>query len=158
MQTLRNIAALLLLPASLTLAACGSYSKSPTDATPVTQPSQLTTFITNGTWVVSSLTERTEDKTSQFEGFTFTFGGAGSEAGTVVATKSGTSVSGTWTHSAAVTYYGSTSKESIALSLSSASPFDRLAKTWNVVSTTSTTLTLVNPEVLQDEHLVFSRQ
>ena len=75
-----------------------------------------------------------------------------------MATKNGTSVNGTWTHSAAVTYYGSTSAESIALSLTSASPFDRLTKTWNVVSTTSTTLTLVNPEVLQDEHLVFSRQ
>jgi hypothetical protein len=104
------------------------------------------------------MTERTEDKTSQFAGITFTFGGAGSEGGTVVATKNGTTVNGTWSHSPAITYYGSTSAEAIALALSSASPFDRLTKTWNVVSTTSTTLTLVSPEVAQDEHLVFSRQ
>jgi len=78
--------------------------------------------------------------------------------GTVVATKGGTSVSGTWTHAPAITYYGSSSKESIVLNLGTASPFAMLTKTWNVVSSTTTTLTLVSPEVLEDMHLVFSRE
>jgi hypothetical protein len=57
-----------------------------------------------------------------------------------------------------VTYYGSSSQESIILNLGSTSPFDRLTGTWNVVSTTSSNLNLVNPEVAEDEHLVLAKQ
>jgi hypothetical protein len=156
MQNIRSIAGSLLLTLGATLSACGTSSNNPT--APVTQPSNVPSFITSGTWVVSSLMQRTEDKASQFSGYAFAFTGVGGESGTVVATNNGASISGTWTHSPAVTYYGSTSTESITLSLGTASPFVRLTKTWNVVSITSTTLTLVNPEVLEDEHLVFSRQ
>src|SRR6476660_9787174 len=156
LNNIRTIAGSLMLTSAAMLAACGYSSNSPT--APVTQPSNVPSFITSGTWGVSSLLQRTEDKASQLSGFGFVFTATGSESGTVVATKGGTSVSGTWTHAPAVTYYGSSSKESIVLNLGTASPFAMLTKTWNVVSSTTTTLTLVSPEVLEDMHLVFSRE
>ena len=156
MHNIRTIAGSLLVTSVALLAACGSSSNNAT--APVTQPSNVPSFITNGTWAVSSLMQGTEDKASQLSGFSFTFTATGSENGTVVATKGGTSVSGTWTHAPAVTYYGSSSTESIVLSLGTGSPFALLTKTWNVVSITTTTLTLVSPEVLEGMHLVFSRQ
>ncbi|MFN2602544.1 MAG: hypothetical protein ABR582_07300 [Gemmatimonadaceae bacterium] len=156
MNKFRIISASLLLTSVASLSACGYSSNNPT--APVTQPSNVPSFITSGTWAVSSLTQGTEDKASQLSGFNFTFTAAGSENGTVVATKGGTSVSGTWTHAPAVTYYGSSSQESIVLSLGTSSPFATLTKTWNVVSVTPTTLTLVNPEVAENMHLVFSKE
>ena len=157
MHKIHTIAASLLLTSVALLSACGYSSNNPT--APVSQPSSVPSFITSGKWSVLSLMQGTEDKASQLSGFSFTFTSAGSENGTVVATKGGTSVTGTWTHAPAVTYYGSNStQESIVLSLGTASPFAMLTKTWNVVSVTPTTLTLVNPEVAENMHLVFSRQ
>ena len=155
MYTIRTIASSLLLTSAALVTACG-YSSA---TAPVTQPSNVPSFITSGTWAVSALTQGTEDKGSQLSGFTFTFTATGSENGTVVATKGGTSINGTWTHAAAVTYYGSNStQESIVLSLGTTSPFAMLTRTWNVVSVTPTTLTLVDPEVAENSHLVFSKQ
>jgi len=147
------------LSAVLLLAAC-SGSKSASNPTgPVTQPSSVASVITAGTWVVGTLTQNTEDKSNQFSGYTFTFSRTGNaEAGTVAATKGGNTISGTWNHSAAVTYYGSTSTESMVLSLGASSPFAMLTKTWNVVSNTASTLTLVSPEVAENMHLVFVKQ
>ena len=136
------------------LAACGSYS-SPT--APVTT-STVTPSTIAGNWVVSSLTQRTEDKSSQFSGYTFTFAATGADNGTVTATRNGSTVSGTWSHSAAVTYYGSTSTESLVLQLGTASPFDRLTGTWNVESSTSSSLDLVSPEVAENAHLILTKQ
>jgi len=147
------------LSAVLLLAAC-SGSKSASNPTgPVTQPSSVASVITAGTWAVGTLTQNTEDKSNQFSGYTFTFSRTGNaEAGTVAATKGGNTISGTWNHSAAVTYYGSTSTESMVLSLGASSPFAMLTKTWNVVSNTASTLTLVSPEVAENMHLVFVKQ
>jgi hypothetical protein len=147
------------LSAVLLLAACsGSQSASNTTG-PITEPSSVASAITAGTWVVSTLTQSTEDKSNQFSGYTFTFSRTGdAEAGTVTATKGGNTISGTWNHSAAVTYYGSTSTESMVLSFGASSPFAMLTKTWNVVSNTASTLTLVSPEVAENMHLMFVKQ
>jgi len=148
------------LSAVLLLAACGGGSSASNPTGPVTQPSTVASVITAGTWAVGTLTQNTEDKANQFSGYTFTFSRTGdAEAGTVAATKGGgNTISGTWSHSAAVTYYGSTSTESVVLSLGASSPFAMLTKTWNVVSNTASTLTLVSPEVAENMHLVFVKQ
>ena len=114
--------------------------------------------MTAGNWVVSSLVQRTEDKTSDFDGYTLKFTATGAESGSVVATRNGATVSGTWAHSPAVTYYGGTSTEAIVLNLGTSRPLERLTRAWNVVSSTSTTLTLVSPEVAEDMHLVLTKQ
>jgi hypothetical protein len=147
------------LSAVLLLAACGGSNSASNPTGPVTQPSTVASVITAGTWAVGTLTQNTEDKANQFSGYTFTFSRTGdAEAGTVAATKGGNTISGTWSHSAAVTYYGSTSTESMVLTLGASSPFAMLTKTWNVVSNTASTLTLVSPEVAENMHLVFVKQ
>jgi hypothetical protein len=149
------------LTAILSLAACGGASDATNPNGPVTQPSTVSSTITAGTWAVGTLTQNTEDKANQFSGYTFTFSRTGdAEAGTVTATKGGggNTITGTWSHSAAVTYYGSTSTESMVLSLGASSPFAMLTKTWNVVSNTASTLSLVSPEVTENMHLVFVKQ
>ena len=147
------------LSAVLLIAACGGSDSASNPTGPVTQPSTVASVITVGTWAVGTLTQNTEDKANQFSGYTFTFSRTGdAEAGTVVATKGGNTISGTWSHSAAVTYYGSTSTESMVLTLGASSPFAMLTKTWNVVSNTASTLTLVSPEVAENMHLVFVKQ
>lgn len=152
------IAAVVALTAVLLVAACGGYGGSSTTG-PVTQPSTVATVITTGTWAVGTLTQNTEDKANQFSGYTFTFTRTGdAESGTVTATKGGNTITGVWSHTAAVTYYGSTSTESMVLNLGASSPFAMLTKTWNVESNTASTLSLVSPEVTENMHLVFVKQ
>ena len=147
------------LMAVLLLAACSGSTSGSNPTEPVTQPTSVASVITAGTWTVGTLTQSTEDKSNQFSGYTFTFSRSGdAEAGTVTATKGGNTISGTWNHSAAVTYYGSTSTESMVLSLGASSPFAMLTKTWNVVSNTASTLTLVSPELVENMHLIFVKQ
>lgn len=159
MRKTQASAPFVVLSTMLLLGACGGSNDSSTSPGPITQPSTVASVITAGTWAVGTLTQNTEDKASQFSGYTFTFSRTGdAEAGTVVATKGGNSTSGTWSHSAAVTYYGSTSTESMVLTFGATSAFTMLTKTWNVVSNTTSTLTLVSPEVTENMHLVFVKQ
>jgi len=159
MRKSSGIAPFVVLSAVFVLASCGSSKDASNPTGPVTQPSTVASVITAGTWAVGTLTQNTEDKTNQFSGYTFTFSRTGdAEAGAITATKGGNTISGTWSHAAAVTYYGSTSTESMVLSLGASSPFAMLTKTWNVVSNTTSMLTLVSPEVTENMHLVFVKQ
>ena len=159
MKNFTGITGCALVSAAILLAGCSNSSGSPTGPTSPTTSDTVTPFIATGNWVVASLVQRTEDKTSQFSGYTFKFTSTGTDNGTVTATRNGATVNGIWSHAPSVTYYGSTpSTESIALNLGTSTPFDRLTKTWNVVSTTSVTFTLVSPEVLEDTHLVLTKQ
>jgi hypothetical protein len=155
MRTLTGAARFILVPVAILLAACSSYSASPT--APSTTPT-IAPIIADGSWVVSSMLQRTEDKTSQFSGYTLKFVATAAESGTVTATGNGSTVSGTWSHSPAVTYYGSSSQEALVLNLGVATPFDRLTGTWNVVSSTNSSLDLVSPEVVENSHLVLAKQ
>lgn len=155
MKTLTAAATRVLVPLAILLAGCSSYSASPT--APSTTAS-IAPIIANGNWVVSSLLQRTEDKTSQFSGYTLQFVATAAESGTVTATRNGSVVSGTWSHSPAVTYYGSSSQEALVLNLGTSTPFDRLSGTWNVVSSTNSSLDLASPEVIEDAHLILAKQ
>ncbi|HEV8447859.1 MAG TPA: hypothetical protein VGQ44_13600 [Gemmatimonadaceae bacterium] len=159
MRKSSRTAPFIVLSAVFFVVACGGSNDATTPTGPVTQPSSVASAITAGTWAVGTLTQNTEDKANQFSGYTFTFSRTGdAEAGSVTATKGGNTITGTWSHAAAVTYYGSTSTESMVLSLGASSPFAMLTKTWNVVSNTTSTLTLVSPEVAENMHLVFIKQ
>jgi hypothetical protein len=124
-------------------------------ATDNTVSDSFTANITAGTWVISSFTQRAEDKTAQFSDVVFTF----AANNTVKATeKNGSVTNGSWSHTSAVTYYGATSKEAIAINMGTGAPFAKISKTWNVVSNSGTVAKFDNPEVLEDEHLQFSKQ
>ena len=141
---------------SAMLTSCSKSYNAPPNAT-TTADTTVKTQITSGTWIISSFTQRTEDKTSQFAGVVFTF----SSDGTLIATdKNGNKINGSWAFSpSTVGYYGGPpSKASITLNVGMSSPFDRLTKVWNVASNTATQLKIDNPEPVEDEHVQFTKQ
>ena len=133
-------------------AACGGTAAT---APVATETSVISAGFSSGTWTISSLTQGTEEKASQFDGYTLAF--AGTESGTLTATRNGVSVSGTWSHSAAVTYYGSASKESMVISLGTTPPFDRISKTWNVTASTASSVSFEGPELAEQSRLTLTR-
>jgi hypothetical protein len=147
--------AILLTGIILLLASCSKSSVDPVAApgSGVTAAS-LTATLTAGRWVLSSFTQKTEDKTSKFTDITFMF----AAGGTVTATKNGVETQGSWQYTPAVTYYGSTSKAAMVLNMGATKPFDLLSKTWNFISATNTTVKVDSPEILEDEHVQFSKK
>lgn len=151
----RTITLVCFLVAAAILPSC---RKASTD-TQQPQTGTVTAASLNGNFTISSYRQGTENKIAKFEGYVFTFSSTSTNGGTVTAVKGTDKVNGSWVYSPAVTYYGSTSKNAVVLSLGTATPFDRLTKTWNFDSTsTSTKLVFSNPEVREDEHLVFVKQ
>ncbi|MVM40978.1 hypothetical protein GO730_30260 [Spirosoma sp. HMF3257] len=107
-----------------------------------------------GSWSVSSLRQKTEDKSSNFKNMTFAF----SSDGSVTVTDGNKTTKGSWVYSPAVTYYGGDGFASLVLNMGTSKPFDLLNRTWNVnTESTTSTLKLDNKEPLDDEHLVFAK-
>jgi hypothetical protein len=153
MKNFERIMSRAVVSAAILLGACGGYSNPTAPVSTDTVTSSI-----SGNWVIASLIQKTEDKTSQFSGYTLSFASNDAESGTITATRDNSTVTGTWRHSPAVTYYGSSSTESIVLNLGTATPFDRITGTWNVTSSTNTNLSLASPEVREDVRLVLSKQ
>jgi hypothetical protein len=143
-----------LIAVILMLASCSKSSdnNSPSPAT----SNDLKTSLSQGTWVITSYTQKTEDKTSQFAGATFTF----SKSGTLTVNQNGSTASGTWAYTpSAVGYYGGPpSNASVNINLGNQSPFNRLSRIWNVESSSSTVVSLLNPEPVENERVKFERQ
>jgi hypothetical protein len=150
---MKNVNKILFAFFSIVLAACGSYSNPAAPATTDTVTASIA-----GNWVITSLTERNEDKSGGLIGYVLSFATTSAESGTVTARGDNSTVSGSWSHSPAVTYYGSTSTESIVLNFSAGTPLSQVSGTWNVVSSTSKSLNLASPEVAQQERLVLNKQ
>ena len=145
--------ALILFSLFIIIESCSKSNTVPTQTASV-NPSSV---VVSGTWGISSLSQRDEDKTSSFTGYTFTF----TSAGSLQAEKSGAVTTGTWSYTpSAVSYYGSTpSKASITINLGASKPFSQLTRIWNVdsVNTNASRLALISPEVAEDMHLNFSK-
>ena len=156
MKNTINLNASIFLGMFILLVSCSKSKDATTDPSNTTAP-ELTTSIASGKWIVSSYSQRTEDKTNFFAGYVFTFSSTAANTGTVVAVKDNSTITGSWTHTAAVTYYGSSSSEALSLSLPG-SNLTKMNKLWNVVTVTATKLTLASPEIAEDEHLVLTKQ
>src|SRR4051794_30052835 len=90
-----------ILLCTLLLTACTKTSEVPA-ASPTTVDNPTSNLVA-GNWVISSYSQRTEDKTAQFAGFIFIF----SQGGQVTATQNGEVTTGTWSFSpSSVGYYG----------------------------------------------------
>lgn len=141
----------LALLSCLLLIGCSKSSVTPAD-----NAANPSVNLITGNWIVSSFTQKTEDKTSQFSGIIFNF----SDGGKLTASQNGSVTTGTWSHSpSSVGYYGSApTKASISINMGASKTMKNITKTWNVISSDSTKLSLINPEPLEDEHLVFSKQ
>jgi hypothetical protein len=150
MKKLINSLSVLVL-AILVFISCTKSSVEPA----ATTTENLTATLTSGTWIVSSHIQKTEDKTSKYTDYTFTFS---ADNKVVITTKNGKSSSGAWVFTPAVTYYGSTSKEAISLNMGVEKPLDALTKKWNFISSTTTSFKVDSPELTEDEHLQFSKK
>lgn len=139
----------------LGLALFTSCSKN-TDA-PATPPANNTPIV-SGAYTINAYSQRTEDKTSLFKDFVFTF----ATGGILKAEQKGAVTNGTWVYTpSSVGYYGSTpSKASFTINLGTTSPLSRLNRTWNIDSTktTAANLSLINPEPLDGEVISFAKQ
>jgi hypothetical protein len=134
------------------LSGCSKSGSS--DTTSNNNPDPAQTVI--GSWTISSYSQRTEDKTSLFKDYTFTF----SAGGVLKIAHNAADVNGTWSYiPASVGYYGS-GGTSAALNINAGSidPLIRLNRTWNISSISTSTISLVNPEPADKEVLVFTRQ
>jgi hypothetical protein len=141
----------LILCTSLLTLSC----KKNTDAT---NQNTASNFNAVGTWTIAAYSQRTEDKTSMFNGYVFTF----QNGGTAQAEKGGTITTGTWTYTpSAVGYYGGPpSKASFTLNFGASTSLSRLSRTWNIddTKTSASSLSLVNPEPAEQEVITFSKQ
>ena len=134
-----------------------SCSKKQDSTDPGGSNNNATTFI-SGTWAITSYQQKAEDKTNQFSDYTFTFIASSTNAGTFTAVKDNNTTTGSWSHQTAVSYYGSTSSESFTLNIPSDPALEKISQLWNVTASTSTKLTLENPEQSEQEQLVFSKK
>ena len=136
------------------MGSCSKSNTAPASAT-TSNPAKI---ITTGTWAVSSLNQRGEDKTAQFNGYVFTF----SSEGIIKAEKNGAFITGAWLYSpSAVIYYGSTgTNASMNIGLGGDKPLSQLSKVWNIDSTATSAskLSLVSPEVAEAMRLEFSKR
>jgi hypothetical protein len=85
----------------------------------------ITSIITSGSWSVSYHHVGSDDHTTDFSGYTFTF----STGGTMTAVHSGDITNGTWSRD--------DSHNEIHFSIGSSSPLSDLSSGWSVVSSTS---------------------
>ncbi|HJW16070.1 MAG TPA: hypothetical protein VJ499_03070 [Flavisolibacter sp.] len=124
------------------------------DTTSNNNPDPAQTVI--GSWTISSYSQRTEDKTSLFKDYIFTF----SAGGVLKITHNAADQSGTWSYiPASVGYYGSGgTSAAFNLNAGAIDPLVRLNRTWNISSISTSTISLVNPEPADNEVLVFTRQ
>ena len=144
-----------MIAASLMMIMSCSKSYNNNNSNPSTT-ADFQTSLVKGSWTIGSYTQKTEDKTSQFAGAVFTF----AKDGTVSVTQNGTTTSGTWSYAASVPgYYGGpATAASMVLAVGTQAPLNRLSKTWNIESSSSSSISLVNPEVSEDERARFSHQ
>ena len=133
-------------------AGCSKTGSTDTTSNNNPDPTQLVI----GNWTISSFSQRTEDKTSLFKDYTFTF----SAGGVLKIAHNAADVNGTWSYIAAsVGYYGSGgTNAALILNAGASDPLVRLNLTWNINSISTATISLVNPEPADNEVLVFTRQ
>ena len=143
----------LMLSVVIFLSAC---SKSDSGSNPTPSSSGTTSALTSGNWTISSFTQRSEDKTSDFAGSVFSF----AQGGKVSVTANGSTTNGTWSYATgAAAYYGNPATDpTLTLNLGDASPMSELKATWIVESLTSTAVQLRNQEANDDEHVKFVKQ
>lgn len=94
--------------------------------------SNLSSNIQQGTWKVTSYMDSGTDETSHYNGYAFQF----NSNATIVATKTGSTVSGTWATGT------DDSQVKLVLDFGSTSPFDELNDDWHVLEQSSTIIKL----------------
>jgi hypothetical protein len=93
----------------------------------VSSPSQITTTVTDGSWIVTLYKEDDVVQTDNYSGYSFTFG----EDGSLSATNGSTTESGDWS-----TYVDSGYTKLDMMFDALDGPFEEISEDWNVISRT----------------------
>lgn len=100
--------------------------------TPVITPAYVSNVVTSGNWRVTLYVDSGQDETSHFSGYNFVFASGGS----VVATKNGTSVSGTWSTLL------DDSQTKLVLNFATPADFIEISDDWHVIEQTANLIRL----------------
>ncbi|MRG45805.1 hypothetical protein GFS24_11815 [Chitinophaga sp. SYP-B3965] len=102
---------------------------------------------TSGTWRVTLFSERGDNETNDFNGYTFTFG----SNGTAVATKNGANQNGTWSISS--------KKFNLDLGVKSDAnkPLGELTDDWKIISVGTNEIKLTDDNASSAEFLTFTK-
>jgi len=123
---MKQLLALLLMGVVLTTSSC---SKDDDDNSP---SAAVSTSLKSGTWRITSFSENGVDHTSDFSSFTFTFG----NSGTVTAANSILTATGSWSTGL------DDSQHKLILDFNSGALFDEISEDWEIVSQSSTQVSL----------------
>ena len=103
--------------------------------------------ISNGNWRVTLFTDSGNDETSDFSGYSFTFG----NNGVLTATKAGSSKTGTWSNP------GNEFNIDLGEKSDSNKPLGELSDDWDIISKTSTEIKLKDDNDASAEFLTFQK-
>lgn len=94
----------------------------------------------SGNWIITYYYDTDQDETSNFSGYTFTFG----SNGVLTATNGGTTVTGTWSVTDSNSNDDSPSDLHFNIFFSSPANFADLSDDWEIISVTSTKIRLTD--------------
>ena len=106
-----------------------------------------TNIATSGTWRVTLFTDSGNDETSDFAGYSFTFGSNGA----LTATKNGTSQNGTWSTSS------SRFNINLGPKVDTNKPLGELTDDWKIISTSDAEIKLTDDNPSSAEFLTFTK-
>lgn len=134
---------LMMLSFALTISSCSSDDDSGNPIDNSQQITQIETIAESGTWRITNFNDSGQNETSHFIGYDFTFNSDGS----LIADNSSITVNGTWS----ITNDSSSSSSSsddidfnISFSVPDGHDFQDLNDDWDIVSTTSTRIELID--------------
>jgi hypothetical protein len=154
MKHLLTTSVKLALSVAILLSACSKYNSDSNPPPPA--PTGNNSALTSGTWVISSFSQRSEDKTADFAGKVFTF----AQGGTASVTTNGTAANGTWSYTAGQpAYYGNPATDpTLTLDFGTEAPMNELKGTWIVETLSATLVQLKSQQANDDEHVKFAKQ
>lgn len=124
----------------MALISCSDDDSSPTTNS---NPGQVVATATEGTWRVSSFIDDTDDETTNFNGYNFTF----AANGVVTATNAVNTYSGTWSVSDSDSSDDDdSSSDDVDFNINFTTPaaFADLSDDWDIQETTATTIKLID--------------
>jgi hypothetical protein len=134
---------------SVSLVACDKWDDDNDDPTNNAANSVTNSYLANGNWVVSLLTDDGRNETSDYDGYTFVF----EKDGKLTATRGAVTTSGTWR-----TRRDDGSNELVILLNTTDKDLLELNDDWDIVLSTNSKIELQDDNDERDEQLHFTKK
>lgn len=140
---------LLAVICSISLVACDRSDDDDNDPTNTPANSVTNSYLINGSWRVSLLTDDGKDETSDYDGYAFEFAADGK----LTATKAGVITNGTWR-----TQRDDGSNELLIQLVTTDRDLDELNDDWDIILSTNSKIELQDDNDERDEKLHFTKK